>query len=208
MKIHFPSVADLTKTLDGLPPETDMQGWNSEHPIFKQLIDEIQPRRIVEVGTWKGASAIHMASLCEAEIFCVDTWLGGIDHALSDKPVDQLPRDEHGAPRLYHQFLRNVASTPFAARIRPIQQTSLNAAKILHSAPMTELIDLIYVDGSHEYDDVYADLCAYHALLAPGGRIFGDDFRTFPGVFTAVIRYAHERGRQVREVAGNYWMLL
>ncbi len=205
----FPSVADLTRTANGLPPDTDMQGWNSTHPFFKQLIDEIQPTRIIEVGTWKGASTIHMASLApNASIYCVDTWFGGIDHALSDKPQDAIAKDEHGAPRLYHQFLRNVASTPFAGRIYPIQQTSLNAARILHYHGLSGFADLIYIDGSHEYEDCYSDLCVYAPMVANGGRIFGDDFRAFPGVFTAVLRYAHENNRRVKEVDGNFWMLL
>jgi NAD(P)-dependent dehydrogenase (short-subunit alcohol dehydrogenase family) len=36
--------------------------------------------------------------------------------------------------------------------------------------------DLIYVDGSHDYDDVAADLAAYRPLVRPGGVMFGDDY--------------------------------
>jgi hypothetical protein len=38
----------------------DVQGWGSTHPIFHILIDAIRPATIVELGSWKGASAIHM----------------------------------------------------------------------------------------------------------------------------------------------------
>ena len=63
----------------------DLQGWDSQNPILRKTIAEIRPRLIVEVGTWKGASAIHMGAICrelqlDAEIVCVDTWLGNWQH--------------------------------------------------------------------------------------------------------------------------------
>lgn len=205
--IRFPSVKTLVKTFDGLPPDVDWQGWNADRPIFKELIEAHDPRLIVEVGSWKGCSAANMAKLAPlAEIYCVDTWQGGIDHVLSNKPHDAIPTDEFGAPRLYHQFLRNVASTEEADRIHPIIGTSINGAKVLAHFSMNA--DLIYIDGSHEYEDCYNDLRAYWPLVAPGGVMFGDDFRSFPGVFAAVIRFAHEQNLGVKESADhNFWIL-
>lgn len=114
--------------------------------------------------------------------------------------------DANGSPQLYHQFLRNFADDPdLARRIFPIQNTSLNGARIL--AHMGIQAELIYVDGSHEYHDAYSDLCAFAQLLAPGGVMFGDDFRSFAGVFAAVMRFAHEGNFKIEEVANNYWVL-
>lgn len=206
---RFPDVKSIVKRLEELPPglDVDLQGWNSDNPIFRELIEAHNPKIIVEAGVWKGASALHMASLAlEAEIYCVDTWMGGIDHMLSDKPSDKVPRDPFGASRLYHQFLLNAFVSGNAERIHPIMQTSVNGAKIL--AHYGVCADMIYIDASHEYEDVYADLRAYAPLVAPGGIIFGDDFRSFPGVFAAVIRYAHEMNLGIKESADhNFWML-
>lgn len=205
-----------------LPPSIDLQGWNSDHPIFDRLIAETQPKNIVEVGTWKGRSAMHMALASESimgiddvsgaeiparpNIYCVDTWLGGFDHILSDKPHDAIARDAVGSPQLFHQFLRNFAEEPrFAKRVFPIQNTSINGARWLASLRIAP--ELIYIDGSHEYEDVYADLLAYSQILAGGGVMFGDDFRAFPGVFAAVIRFHHEAHMKLEEVAGNFWIL-
>lgn len=216
------SVAELTAGGTGeLPPSVDLQGWNSDHPVFDRLVEETKPAVVIEVGSWKGRSAKHFAVATAgrtemddvsgasvpspSRIYCVDTWLGGIDHMVSTLPQDDLRRDMHGSPRLYHQFLRNFADEPeFAKRVFPIQNTSLNGARLLAHAGITA--GLIYIDGSHEYQDVYADLCAFVQLLAPGGVMFGDDFR-FPGVFSAVIRFAHESGLKVEEVANNFWIL-
>lgn len=218
---NFPTVSELTRDQTGLPDAVDVHGWNSDHPYFAKLIAEVNPALIIEVGTWKGRSAINMAELskgrmgmCEVSgasvpmpppIVCVDTWLGGIDHYLSKQPIDDRRLDAHGSPRLYELFLKNVAGTPHAGRIHPLRQTSNNAAKIL--AHQKIVADLIYIDGSHEYDDVYADLCAYVPLLSESGRIFGDDFRSFPGVFAAVVRFAHENGYGLHVEANNFWSL-
>ena len=221
---NIKSIAEILAAapVSSLPEKVDLSGWNSDHPIFDKLIVEAQPKVIIEVGSWKGRSAMHMAhassslkELCEisgsdvpvkTQIYCVDTWLGGIDHITSDKPHDDLMRDKFNSPEIYHQFLRNFIEAPeFAKRIFPIRNTSLNGARFL--AKLGVKSELVYIDGSHEYDDVYADLCAYSQLLRPGGLLFGDDFRNFGGVFAAVLRFAHETGRKLEEVDNNFWIL-
>lgn len=65
----------------------DYQGWGSDHPILTTLIDILRPKLILEVGTWKGLSAIYMANCIkslnlETEIVCIDIWLGSPEHWL------------------------------------------------------------------------------------------------------------------------------
>lgn len=48
------------------------------HPLFQRVIDGLKPGLIIEVGAWKGASALHMAGLLknanlDAAVICVDT---------------------------------------------------------------------------------------------------------------------------------------
>ncbi len=184
----------------------DRQGWHSDHPIFKKLIDEIKPQTIIEVGTWKGASAIHMAGLApEAKIYCVDTWFGGIDHDVNQEVATSvIPRDDHGYPHLYHQFLANVARAGHQSRIVPIVQTSVNGARLLAAHGIKA--DLIYVDGSHEFPDALIDMDNYWNLcLRPGGVMFGDDMG-FPGVSQSVAKFATHTGETVEVVAQNFWM--
>ncbi len=207
-RVPFLSIAELTRGCDLRDfgnLDFDLQGWNSDHSIFDRLCAEIQPKVIVEVGTWKGRSAVHFAQAAPgANVICVDTWLGGVDHALSKLPQDDRKLDRFEIPRLYEQFLRNLFNRPEGDRIYPIRQTSVNAARILAHHGVNA--DLIYIDGSHEYEDAYADLGAYQPLLAAGGRMFGDDFRA-PGVFAAVVRFAHEQGKRIQEIDNNFWIL-
>ncbi len=65
--------------------------------------------------------------------------------------------------------------------------------------------DLIYIDGSHEEEDVYQDLLDYTPLVAPGGVIFGDDW-SWTGVRDAVTRYSRENNRPIEHVADK-WVL-
>lgn len=62
----------------------DLQGWGGDSPAFAGLIKEVRPALVIEVGTWKGASAVSMADAAahaglSTKIVCVDTWLGALE---------------------------------------------------------------------------------------------------------------------------------
>lgn len=164
---------DIYTDFDASTYELDLQGWGSTDPVFKQVIEHVAPKLIVEVGTWKGASAIHMAELApDATILCIDTWLGSVEH-YGGEGFDNILRRVNGFPHLYYQFLSNVMKTKKNGQIIPLPNTSQNAAQILRNFSLRP--DLVYIDGSHEYIDVYLDLCAYHPLLKSDGVLIGDD---------------------------------
>jgi hypothetical protein len=139
----------------------------------------------------------------------VDTWLGGVDHwmaeAMGNKDrVNDLCRDDFGAPMLYHQFLVNVAASPYATRIHPIQQMSLHGVRLLGVGQIAP--DLVYVDGSHHEDDVCADLHAVRKLC-PSAVVFGDDY-SFPPVANAVKKFADYFGLDYEVGPENeFWRL-
>lgn len=195
---------------DDLPPRTtDLFGWNSHHPIFAELIRERLPSTIIEVGTWKGASAIHMAELTRAlgtRIFCVDTWIGGDGHIFRDIGEAQpVQRDRHGWPGIYYQFLHNVKASGFTDRIVPVPFMSLHASWLLEAHAIQA--DLIYIDGGHHYLDVLVDLNAWSKRLAPGGIIFGDDFQQ-GGVGRAVEQFHREvRSTHTLTVVDEKWII-
>jgi predicted O-methyltransferase YrrM len=78
---------------------------------------------------------------------------------------------------------------------------SLQAAQYFKE---TELkADVIYIDASHEKDDVKRDILAYLPLLKPGGVIFGDDYTSFAGVAIAVKEVF---GLSANIIDDNFWM--
>jgi hypothetical protein len=167
---------NIFKGFDTSPYSIDLQGWGHDDPVFEEVISQIRPGIIVEVGTWKGASAIRMAELApKAIIVCIDTWLGGQESYTGKVNLDgeHLMR-KHGWPHMYYQFLANVCLTGKTENIIPLPQTSQNGAVILHYHNIS--CDLCYLDASHEFNDVYLDLLTYTHLLNDKGVIIGDDF--------------------------------
>ncbi len=188
----------------------DAHGWGGQSPAFRELITKLKPRLILEVGTWKGASALEMATALRdtglpAQIVCIDTWLGALefwtDH--SDPQRYQSLALKHGYPSVYYQFLANVCHQGFQDRIVPFPQTSATAALWFRKFGITA--DMIYVDASHEEEDVYQDLCSYWEIVSDHGILFGDDY-SWDGVRLAVERFAKEEGRKV-EFNADKWVL-
>lgn len=201
----------LDQITDCKPIGVDLQGWHSQDPIFQTIIDQVRPKRIIEVGSWKGASAVHMADLTRdlgTCIYCVDTWLGGVDHLLANdagiKPAENHIQRLDGYPQLYHQFLHNVRESGHGDRIFPLPQTSTNGARYLRAKGIAA--ELIYLDGSHEFEDVALDILMYLPLLAPGGVLLGDDW-SFPGVQKAVVNFLGKKPEYAGEREGEFWTL-
>ena len=165
--------------------EIDPQGWNSDSPAFAHVLNTVKPRLIIEVGSWKGASAIHMAKLApQAEILCIDTWLGSAE--MWDYP--DLKR-HHGFPQVYYTFASNVVHFVGRERICPLPLSSTAAATLLKRRGV--LADVVYIDGAHEYVDVRRDIEEYWPLVRPGGILFGDDYG-HPEVYQAVQDTLHD----------------
>lgn len=191
----------------------DPQGWNGDSPLFARLIGELNPGLVIEIGSWKGQSAIHMASEMakrrgDCQLLCVDTWLGSFDWWLqpSRSPRAQMGL-RHGYPTLYYQFLANIVHAGLQDVVVPFPATSTIAARVLIARGVKA--DLVYVDGSHEENDVYMDIVYYWHTLRPGGVMFGDDYRPeyYPGVVRAVAAFTREQGLQHEVIDGQFWLL-
>ncbi|MFT3679439.1 MAG: class I SAM-dependent methyltransferase [Ferruginibacter sp.] len=198
------------------PLKEDVQGWHSNHIIFVKLIEKLRPETIIEVGTWKGASAIQMGKACQrlklnTKIYCVDTWLGATEFwtDLKDTPERDLML-KNGYPGIYYQFLSNVKHAGLEEMIIPVPNTSFIGSKIL--AHMNIKAGLIYIDGSHEYEDVYSDLNCYDNLLADKGVMFGDDYgwngvRRAVDDFVSIKKMSGVNGQgEFKVVDDNFWV--
>lgn len=162
---------------------------------------EGEPLVIIEVGTWKGASAFRMISACEknCKVYCVDTWLGSTEH------YDNIERGTNGYPRIYEDFWKNVKDAEYEDIITPITLPSTDAAKLL--ARKGVKADVIYIDAAHDYKNTKADLDAYWPLLKDDGLFFGDDYSsTWFGVVGAVNQFSHEVGIPANITASTWWL--
>lgn len=192
-----------------IPIPLDDSGWNGKSTIFNQLISKYKPKVIVELGTWKGQSAITMGkalkdnNLLPADIYCIDTWLGALEFwtGYAHTPERDLLL-KNGYPLVYYQFLSNVIHNNLQDIIIPVPNTSITGLKILQYKGIKP--NMIYVDASHEEEDVYADLKLSFSMMDKG-IIFGDDLN-WTGVRNAIDRFSVDLNI-VYDIQDNFWIL-
>ncbi len=180
MKLSQETIKGIYDGVERLPLLLDDQGWNSDTPIFRELITRLRPSTIVEVGAWKGASTIHMTRLCDelgldTVIHSIDCWVGPLGVRLCKVPPHPIPRDWK-LPSFYQQFLYNIKTSDCHHRVIPFQAMSVPAASTLKDWGVRP--ELIYVDAAHDFQSAWDDIRAYWPLLQPGGVMLGDDYRS------------------------------
>lgn len=161
------------------------ENWFDFQDIYSRMVkNATDGSHFVEVGSWKGRSASYLAveivnSDKAIKFDCVDTWQGSREHLSPISPFFQaeLLKDEDW---LYQEFIKNIA--PVKEIINPVRTTSLKAA----SAYADESLDFVFVDASHEYEDVLKDLHAWYPKIKKGGYIGGHDYIFYSGVRRAV----------------------
>lgn len=143
-------------------------GWMSEEELTWLAEHASTCNTIVEVGSYHGRSTVAMAANSSAQIWAVDTW-GGPVTAGAQIQVDNAD---------FQAFSNNTRLHP---NIHAVRNTSIAAA-----VNFTELADMIFLDASHAYEDVAADIAAWRLKARPGGILCGHDYGTWPGVGRAV----------------------
>ena len=140
-------------------------------PVWDQLIGRLKPTRILEIGSFEGRSTCYLIENCSktepVEIYCVDTWEGGVEH--DKNAMGEVER------RFDHNLTVAKQRTSFPASVIKFKKSSTQAlAEIIsrREAPF----DLIYVDGSHQAPDVLTDAVLAFQLLRVGGIIIFDDY--------------------------------
>lgn len=126
-----------------------ISGWMSE-PELEWLAEQASRcQRIVEIGSYAGRSTRALADNCPGIVYAVDIWAMGpwardIDWMTEEK-ADQ-----------YEKFRANMSPYIETGKVIPIQATSLAAA-----ARVTQLFDMIFIDGAHDYESVLDDILAW-----------------------------------------------
>ncbi len=142
--------------------------------IWEQLIPQMKPSKILEIGSFEGRSTnflIQKNTWCnELEIHCIDNWKGGIEH--KNLAIDM--------PAVEERFDNNIA----LAKKRANNKTSLIKLKGDSHISMAKLLvdgyvnyfDFVYIDGSHQAPDVLLDAAMAFKLTKLGGVIGFDDY--------------------------------
>jgi|LakMenEpi03Aug12_release.lakeMendotaPanAssembly.Ray.scaffolds.fasta_scaffold560496_2 hypothetical protein len=180
---------------------SNIQGWFDGEKTYNFIIDKLPNNfKFVEVGVWKGRSLSYFVveSINKnkiGNIYAVDTWEGSLEHK---KDHNNLFNDE----LLYKEFLSNI--NPIKENIIIIKKTSIEASQDFEN----ESLDSVFIDASHEYNDIKQDLISWYPKIKTGGILSGHDYEIgWPGVLRAVNEFALHNNYKI-ENNGSYWWLL
>ena len=139
----------------------DIPGWltDEEGEALYELAKQCTGRGvIVEIGSWKGKST---------------TCLGLGSKAGRNVPVFAI--DPHADYR-FGEFKANMDRAGIADLVTPIASRSQDAAE-----GFDRPIELLFVDGSHDYEDVKADFDQWMPKLVEGGTVAVHDTTLWEG---------------------------
>jgi predicted O-methyltransferase YrrM len=144
-------------------------------PVWDQIIPQLKPQRILEIGSFEGASTCYLidtlAGERDIELHCIDTWEGGIENKEAGVDMDSVEA----------RFDANLS----IARSRAQKTVTFHKHKNLSTFALASLLtdplkrgsfDFVYVDGSHQAPDVLADAVLAFGLLRIGGVMAFDDY--------------------------------
>jgi GR25 family glycosyltransferase involved in LPS biosynthesis len=157
------------------------ENWFTYPNLYENVVKEFKDKdTFVEVGSWKGRSSCFLAveianSNKNINFYCVDTWEGSVEH-----------QDRDDLHQLYDIFTSNMHKVE--EYYTPLRMTSLEASKKFEDKSLS----FVFLDASHEYEDVKDDIKSWLPKIKPGGILAGHDYYPddcydwFPGVKRAV----------------------
>lgn len=166
--------------------------------IFQDFKSIINPKIIVEIGSWEGASTLGWAEIAD-KVICIDTWLGSVEHYGNYVNQSEWMRDrlmiDDGYPTIFRTFADNIRNRGYQNKIIPITIDSNQSYIILKELNIN--IDLIYIDAAHDYDSVKNDLTKSFDLIENKGYICGDDYFAGSEIQKAVNDFIYSKNLKV-----------
>lgn len=132
--------------------------------VWEKIIKELNDQKIdyLEIGSFEGRSAVFVSELKNINsIMCVDTFEGGDEHSSVDfkEVFNNLKNNLKKTPNQNYKIFKGKSNNFFVK----------NSKKF----------NLIYIDGSHFYEDVKLDFENSLNYLKKGGVLICDDFLWF-----------------------------
>lgn len=134
------------------------------------------PYSIAEIGVYDGTcSELLRKLLPTATLFLVDPWEIDATYEASDgvRTIEDSSMNE--AFKKVQDLFQN---DPLA---HILKKTSKQAASLVPDG-----LDLVFIDGNHDYEFVKEDIELWLPKIRPGGILAGHDYKRFSGVKRAV----------------------
>ena len=158
------------------------QGLISRHAYFAPIVQEVcRVRgtnfvRILEVGSWAGTSAVSWGKALEeigvnGSVMCVDFWEPYLDLSVDVEPTYAEMNEAAADGKVFRLFQHNIECCGVAKYVSYQQGSTVEVLPRLASGSY----DVIFLDGSHRYEDVAFDIEQASRLISDGGIVCGDD---------------------------------
>nr|WP_314625447.1 class I SAM-dependent methyltransferase [uncultured Noviherbaspirillum sp.] len=143
-------------------------------PVWDHLIPGLPASRVLEVGSYEGASACyliaHLGARAPLEIHCIDTWEETDSFEGGDVDMGAVEaRFRHNT-----QILIGRSAHPVTLEVHK-GYSDMVLARLLTTLGKG-YFDLVYIDGSHRAPDVLADAVMGFMHLRRGGIMVFDDY--------------------------------
>jgi predicted O-methyltransferase YrrM len=172
----------LLKPLDILATMRGVKGWLDDveaELLFAAAVEATRGERIrtfVEIGSYQGRSTVVLGGVLRAlspqsMLYAVDPHEGTVGAA--DKRLN------HGVPT-FDAFIANITHAGVAEVVKPIRSLSYETA-------WDQPIDLLFVDGLHDRENVERDFRHFEPYLLPDAVVLFHDYAGYyPGVVAFV----------------------
>lgn len=181
--------------------EESIEGWMSPDELRWLKAAAARMDSVVEIGSWKGRSTHALASACKGPVYAVDTWQGSPE----DLVGPNAPHAEAVYGDIFSQFMDNLKD---CQNVEPIRGESSRVAATFgpqigacRDEDRPAFVDMVFIDGSHEYEAVKADIEAWGSKAQR--LICGHDWDR-PGVQRAV---KEAFGHRATLAAGSIWQV-
>jgi hypothetical protein len=160
---------------------SSVEGWMSAgqaRRLWDRAVSVPAGGRIVEIGSFRGRSAIVLARAApSAEVIAIDP------HAGNDRGPQEIVGSASAGEADNAAFRSNLSAAGVAERVRHVRLPSQDALGAVDSP-----IDLLYVDGAHRYGPASSDIARFGARVRPGGTMLIHDSFSSIGVTLALLR--------------------
>lgn len=216
IRVREESISNLLKKLDDFVPRVrptndywkKIQGWFDYQGLYSHFVFQANENaKFVEVGSWLGASICYLATEAKnyqknMKIYAVDTWAG----AANDLAHEKIVRENGGPSQMLNMFVKNMQNAGVGDMITPIMNHSTEASKQFED----NSLDFVFIDASHQYQDVKNDLKHWLPKVKKGGIIAGHDYvpghpESNIGVVKAVNEFFNYKSLEIGP-AGRTWL--
>lgn len=163
-----------------------IKGYFNYKNVYDKVIKESPDNaHFVEIGVWQGKSVCYAGvAIINSEknirLDAVDTFEGSPSEPTIQRDLNKLKEEDK---ELKDVFLENIE--PVKDVVKMVHMDSISASKLYED----QSLDFVFIDGSHLYQAVRADIDAWLPKIKVGGYIGGHDIdgpEEFNGVRQAV----------------------